>query len=306
MKIKNIHLIIVFIALLVIVFVLRVTSSKKNKGDMITSFFSFTLEDVREFNCYPAHDKEQKMSLKKEKESWKLILADQHIVSVNNEMLTNALGEFEKLKPLRLVSEDLKEFSRYKVDSSGMLLEIITKDNETHYIILGDLTFQNNAYINTYVRIPGEKQVYAAAAYMEGTFKSKPDQWRSREILSIPSGMWTKMEIIYKGNLVKSMVKEDDIWTDVKSRQEFTMADSLVGIIEKFPEMLLANDKFEDDFTNPDLIIHISGADQAESTLSIYQSDEGYFLGSSINQGNYFRVDKDVYEKLYMITEAKL
>ena len=299
MKLRNTQILVVFLILLIALLVGRYLKNERSKGNMITSFFSFDSEDVIAFRILPAFNEDQLLQIVKEDNKWHLVLPDGNICDINQEHFERAFSEFEKLRPSRLVTEDEKLFNQYMVDSTGTLLEIVTPDNKKHQIILGDLTFQNDVYVNTYVRLPGDNAVYAAAAYMEGTFKSLTDLWRSREIVSIPQGLWTEVEMTGMQGKKMLLIKEEEEWKTQGKHGFDIPLDEVLRQIDELKELPFAPNYLTPEFKNPEWRIRIKAVEAGEIFLSFYLLNEVIYLGSSINTGNYFIVDESRLQLLF-------
>ncbi|MEA3495818.1 MAG: DUF4340 domain-containing protein [Bacteroidota bacterium] len=298
MKFKTIHLLIIFAVLLAVVFVIKKTSVKKEEGSLRTEFFSINYDKISKFTIIPQFDKNKEFSIIKENDKWYVELGQNLKAETNTEFFDRSLKELKKLKPSRLASNEKEKWAEYGVDSLGTILEI-TDNQATHKIILGSLSFQNQQTVNAYVRMPDETKTYACESYMEGTFKSDKSQWRKRKVIEMPKTLWANIDFQSNKNLTFKLNKKENTWLLNNKTVDSIQITEFLTSLEK-----LNQQGFADNSTvillpkaNFSLVIQ-NNENTILTTLDFYKTKSSWIIASSINDGNYFAIDKETMYKL--------
>ncbi|MFC2114664.1 DUF4340 domain-containing protein [Bacteroidota bacterium] len=296
MKLSNKQLLLLFAALIIIVFGVRLISQKKAKGNLKSSFFELDSSLITRFNITPLSDDKMALIVFKENNKWFIQTTDDQKYEVSSDAINYALTEIMKMKPSRLATESKENWAKYEVDSSGTLLEINTGD-ETVEIIIGKMTFQNSYLVNTYVRLPEEEAVYASECYLERAFKSPLNQWRKKQVFLTPSGMWKQISFLKEGNSIELNMQENK-WFYNGVPIADTIQEKLINSLTKLNNLSFSQESIS---SQAALEIQIKEEGDELTMISIFPKGSGAVLTSSSNSGNWFNIDSVSFAQLNYI-----
>lgn len=302
MKLKNSHLIIIFIALLGVFFVVQKMNSKKKEGTLKTQFFNIDTKDVIGIKISPMLDDKNSFKIIKENGQWQVQLSNGQKVEADTTLVSQSLRLLKKIQPSRLANTKEEKWPEYGVDSIGTLVEI-DDGNKTYQFILGEFVFMNNQTANTYVRLPGEKETYACEAYLETTFKAAQNQWRKKDINIIPRSNWSSIHFdSYEKSVNLDQI--DGKWQCKGTTIDSLEAENIMQQLESFGRLTFSDVEAIDKFEKTAFTLGFQGKDNLTAlSLSFYNKDRYYIISSSINQSNYFTADSMTVNKFVRLME---
>jgi hypothetical protein len=302
MKIKTSHLIIILIILLGIIIIVKIIKERNSLGNLKTEFFMFDSGSITSFVIYPKMNKDLKYSIDYKNDRWGINNPALQHADVDPQLLDRAIKEFFKLKPSRFVTDSKKDWGKYGVDSSGTLLEIIMDNGLKYSIILGNLTFQNDQYINTYVRLPEEKDVYTAEAYFEGSFRGIVNDWRLKVVIPTQKQNWQSIVISQPKKADIVLYKKNDLWYTGNLPTDTLKLNTLFALTDKINNAGLIDFKVTKP-AMPNVTIIITDNSQGEVKLDIQENSNIWIMSSSINSGNYFFIENTLANDLIKLLD---
>lgn len=136
--------------------------------------------------------------LVKENDAWKVLLADQQKVDAVEGKVVSALQTLFQAKPSRMVSKSEKKQKDYQVDSAGVQVQVFEGEEKTLDIVLGRFGTKqlpsnnpqqqfnrNNIQFFSYVRLSGDKEIYACDNFMGASFPTNPADYRDNNLLTL-------------------------------------------------------------------------------------------------------------------------
>jgi hypothetical protein len=292
MKLKNSHLLIIFIALAVVIFFYY---KKKNSdtGTLKNSFFEIEesrLSDaINKITVRKNFSEELEYCLVKKDSLWFIENEDGSLAETDPELIPVAMREINKIKPSRLVSESKDSWAEYGVDSSGTLINFQT--NETEFqIILGQEGFQDQVRVNTYCRVPSEDETYAVEAYFLNSLKETKKAWRNKFLLDMEKAYWAKLTLKFNDTIISAEIS-DKKWFLDNSEMDSSQVIELLGSVEKFMKLPLTETA---KLQQPTITLTIENFDNSvNNQLSFYPTGQLYIITSTANQGNHFVAKKE-------------
>jgi len=176
MKLKNNHLILFLFFIIVLVAVLFYFNRKKEKGVFPDKVLSITAKEIVSLEITPSFDTDKKFRVYKKNNKW-FVSSGSRTLEADTTFVNSALAEIEKIRPDRLVTRDQSLWKEYGVDSSGTLLIIHLKNDKTLSVVIGNMTFQDDIYVSSYIRLTNQNEVFASECYLEGTIKKDIMGW---------------------------------------------------------------------------------------------------------------------------------
>lgn len=177
-KLSNGQLLTAFIALLVVVGIVKFWPSQEEKGTLNTQLVKpMDSGSVNRIVLLPEFDTADQVKLEKQAGEWKIQRNDEY-KAVDPKRMDRALEDlYKNLKASRLVSRDKADWKKYEVDSAGTLMRVYQEGKLHDEVILGKLNFQNRKQAFNYVRSKGDQSVYAVDAYLKSSLKGTPKDW---------------------------------------------------------------------------------------------------------------------------------
>ncbi len=177
-KISNAQLLTAFLALLVIVAILKFWPSQEKGGTLKTQMVKpMDSGKVNKLVLLPEFDTTNQVKLEKKEGDWEIKRGKQY-KAVDKKRMERALEDlFVNLKADKLVSREKSDWEQYEVDSTGTLMRIFEEGELHDEVVLGKLNFQNRNQAFHYVRNKNDSSVYAVDAYLKRSLKGKPEDW---------------------------------------------------------------------------------------------------------------------------------
>ncbi|NLJ07465.1 MAG: DUF4340 domain-containing protein [Sphingobacteriales bacterium] len=296
MKLKNSHLLLLLGLLILIVLVIYFAGKKSRQGDLPDKFISFSSEDIQQLEIIPAHQQSEAFKVVKINGRWYVLFKKSKMMA-DSSFIDRTFAEIDKLIPSRLISESNEDWKTYGVDSSGTLLILTSVKGEKAKIIIGNMTFQDNIYVNTYIRQPEDNRVFAAECYMEGTVRASMDSWREKKMtMPLYSLNFLEIQSDDPAGKVISIKKEGNIWKAGQKDADTSVVNSLIKKLAKINDLPLLKPGLAPG-TKAELTLTLDYVQRFKTTLYCYPDRQGFLIGSSVNQGNYVVADSLFYSE---------
>jgi|GEM_PF-140552 len=226
------------------------------------------------------------------------------------------IAELKRIKPERVAATSKDSWKKYEVNDSLSTRVLIKTSKKEEELLIGKFSYQQpknpqmqqyNPYggpqgkMTTYVRIEGEKPVYAVDGFLSMTFNRELKDFRDNMIVESNTGDWTR--ISFTGDSINyNLTKENDKW----------MLDGLMVDSTKMADYLskanyISSNEFIDNIkptVNPVSSVTIEGKNfTGPLKIDAYVSADTtykYLISSSQNKDNYFGdEDGKLYERIF-------
>lgn len=251
----------------------------------------------------PKSDKKD-LDLYKRPEGWMLALENDQWGTVDQETLNKSFYQLQyNFTPIRLAAEDSTLWQKYGVaPDSTVILKVYENQELTYELLIGDFSFQDESFVNTYVRKPDDERIFAVKAYFQGTLGSTEDDWRSNHVISVFFNDLDSM--FFDDGKDTYFVKSD------KDLQKWTIGENKVpeNMLQRFLREEMAEIKLHR-YANPELKvpdrkpnrqIKVYKREVEPITINMYRYDEvQWMVNSSENPGNYFLTTEERLDRLF-------
>ncbi len=308
MNIKS--LTIVFVVLLAIVVLLRISENKKGERSFRKDLVNFDVANVSGISIIPKADKEQ-VNLTRQAVGWKVGNTDKSY-NADETMVDNMLNDLLKLVPKRVAATSEDKWNDFEVTDS-LATRVIVKDgkNVLADIFIGKFSYQQpkNQYqrqgtMTSFVRLAGDEIIYAVDGFLSMTYNRDINSYRNKYLIKTQKENLNKLTFNYPDSSF-TMLKENDKWMisglladsasvdkylssiTVTSNQDF-VDDIDVGTLGQAQYSLLIEG---DNFTPVDVKVFHNLLDTVNNVL----------LTSNINKGTIFSGTKSgLIEKIFV------
>lgn len=226
-KISIKTLAIIFTVLLLIVAVVKINDSL-NKGNTLKDvLFTVNTADVTAIKIYPHSEKGREISLMKSSDKWMVKFNDKTFKG-DQKLIKSLIDQINGLKPLRLAAAKSDKWKKFEVTDSLATRVELEKDGKTLAgIYLGKFSYiqpkqqmkQQNPYMQqpqgtmiTYVRVPGEDNVYAVEGFLAMSFNRDGNSFRDKVITDVNKNELTKLTFTYPSDSSFVLSKKDSHW----------------------------------------------------------------------------------------------
>jgi hypothetical protein len=165
----------------------------------------------------PAKARNSEIQLVRKAQKWELKSGDRtgHLEQGG---AVAALRLLTALKPQRIVSKKKEKWIEFQVDdSTGTHVKVLANQNTEADVWIGRTGFSQGGVMNgtsfTYVRLNGEKEVYAVEGFLEAQFNRDFNGWRDKSFLRIKRDSIDRIVFHYPSDSSYTLEKRMGKWT---------------------------------------------------------------------------------------------
>jgi hypothetical protein len=302
-KLGNKTLLLILLAVLAVFGIFRYISSRKNENTFQTALIpkidSARLNGIvifsKKLDAGPKGVRGEKMRpyiFTRKGKTWYITQGD--VTSRAEARSSNYLiSQMEAISPDRLGSNDPKDWKQYNVnDSLGTRVVFLYDKDTVMDVVVGRFSYipQQKQAIS-YVRISGQKEVYAIDGFLSMNINNEFDNWRDKRMMPDEHTNWKKLTLTYPADSGFVLTKDsNEKWMFGNS----TMPDSLTTVkaIEDISNQnygVFIN-KFDTNGKQPLFTLRIEGNSFNPALIKVYLADTSnvYAITSTVNPGSYF------------------
>lgn len=215
MNLKN--LAIIFIVLVAVVIIIKVSESKKGERSFRKDLVNFDVADVSNISIIPKADKVQ-VNLSRKADSWK-VSVDEVSYNADETMIENMMNDLLKLVPKRVAATTKEKWNDFEVTDSLATRVIVKDGNKTLAdIFIGKFSYQQpkNQYqrqgtMTSFVRLANDKIVYAVDGFLSMTYNRDINSFRNKYLIKAKKSDLNKITFNYPDSSF-TMLKENNQW----------------------------------------------------------------------------------------------
>lgn len=238
-------------------------------------------------------------------QGWQVKINDKFFPADEKE-IARMLQQLIALKPERLAGSSEESWKKYEVTDSLASRVILKKGDKTQAdVLIGKFSYQQaTRKMTTYVRIFGEKQVFAVEGFLAMTFNRGSDSFRSTVLINGTPDQWTKLSFNYRSGKSFVLSKDNNKWllndmpadsakvAQYLNGMRYSKGTSFIDSIDAAVMM------------NPECKLTVEGNNISPFELSYYNISGVNVINSSANPQSFFNAET-LKDKLF-ITEDKL
>jgi hypothetical protein len=306
-RFDNKKLILILAALVVILLLTVLIKIPKQNATLRSDLVNADTSAVTKIVFIPRASVGQPFDFTRESSGW--ILHKEDITSVPKKGAVDGIfNELLSLKPQNLAAADESAWKEYELtDSLATQVKFLDKkDKVLADIMIGKFTYRqvNNPYAayggggnniegTSYVRLSGEKEIYAVNGFLSFSFSGNFDDWRDRTFVKCNRGDITKITFTLPADSSFVLEKRDSIW--YAGNQP---ADSLNTINYLSTLGMLEGQTFRDNFKpagDPVYRAVIEGNNMLNTMVRCYRDNatNEYILNSSMNPDVFYSSNRN-------------
>ena len=315
-KMKTKWLVGIFSILLVLSVIALISSNSKSTISRNRTFKSeltdFDTTKVTQIYIYPKMKKEA-IILSKSGEDWKVAVGDKKYNADPNS-IRGMISTLLNLRATRLAANDKSQWAQYEVtDSAASRVQLIEGKKTVVDLYLGKFSYQQPKNMNpynyqqqgkmtSYVRLAGDKEVYAVEGLIAMSFNRQAGDFRNRTIIRSNKESWNRLAFTGPDKTF-NLVKQGDKWII-----DGMMADSATVVKYLSSLAWLSNSNFVEESVmssdKPLYTLSIEGENlPSPIRVSAFPADttNKYAIGSSLNEGAFFSGSSNgLFEKIFV------
>jgi hypothetical protein len=317
-KFNNRMLLVVFLILAAIFLITRFTSLGKSDRTLVTDITEIDTSQVSSILLYPKAEKGTMLEFRRKGALWTVSREDL-TVAADARSVMSTLGELMNLKTDQLVARSRESWPEYAVDDSLGSRVIVKEGKKTALdLVVGRFQYQpppQNQYNpygqssgtgKTYIRLSGEKEVYATDGYLAMSINQDFNRWRDQRVTQLNRARVSKIIFDYPADSGFVAERNDAGWMVAG-----IMADSasMAGYLNRVSRKTLR--EYADGFQpagDPDFRVSFEGDNMSPQQVRAYkQEGDKVVLNSSINPDTWFRTGRSgVFSDLFPGSEKLL
>lgn len=318
-NIKTKWLVGIFAVLLLLSAVVIITNNSKSTVSRNRTFKSeltdFDTTKVTQIVISPKMKGEQ-ITLSKNGEDWKVIV-DGKKYNADPGTIEGMLNTLVTLRATRIAANSKGQWKEYEVtDSTASRVQLLAGKKILVDLYLGKFTYQQpknrNPYnyqqqgkMTSYVRVAGEKEVYAVDGLIAMSFNRQASDFRDRTLIRSEKENWKRLS--YSGpDRTFDLVKQGNNWTiggitaDSAAVDKYLTSVAWLRSTYFIEESFMTSDK-------PMYTLSIEGENLLSPIkVNAFPADttNGYVITSSLNEGAYFSGKlSSLFEKIFVNQE---
>lgn len=294
------RLILLFIILLIAVLLLQL---KDNERSFNPDLFSFNTDDVTSLEIKATSSGNEPYKLFKEADNW-LIRSNDRTFDADNDMIVNMLEELNGMKAIQQVANNKDRWGEYDVtDSTGVMVKVSGDKKELGSLYIGRFAYnQATRKPKTYVRLSGEKEVYAVEGYQSMTFARGLDGLRNKSVFIGNQNDLTQISFYYPEDSSFTLVKDSLGWRMDGEIADSTSMSNYLGTIAYLTGTQFRDDIQPDVLTSAPLKVVLEGRNMSSVEIKALPDDAGgVAVWSSENPITVFDgAGGDLFDKLFV------
>lgn len=292
-------ILLIILAVLVIAYLL-VRYAGSNDRTFKDKVLSFDSSAITEIIIDDPKNQQDPVDLIKTGDKWGVKVSGREYTADTN-VIKNMLRQLSDMPTKRFAGKGSDAWAKYEVaDTSGTLVTIKSSGKTMAEILVGKFSYnmpkdqqqmpnrQQRGEMTSYVRLKGEKDVYAVDGYLKMTFGSKIDSYRYKSLASVKPEDITRLTVTEPGNR-KVFENPGGNWL-----MNGMPADSASTVKFRNTVARLSGTKFTDQEAGPSGASHtllIEGNNFQPVEILAYpvaDTNVNYIVTSSTNPGSFF------------------
>jgi Domain of unknown function (DUF4340) len=303
-RFDNKRLVYIMAGLLLLLLLTLVVKIPKQAATLKSSLFSIDTSKVAKVILYPRGKNQKPVEFRRVKDSW-TVQQEKIVSAVERGAAQNMLTEAVNIKPQSLAGNNEAIWDEFNLsDTSAIRVKFMGKgDRVLADILIGKFTYKqvndpsmyggNNVRGTSYVRLKGEKEVYAVDGFLSLSFSGSFNDWRDKTfIVSNPNDI-TGFKFVYGADSSFTLAHDGSAWKiDGLAADSAKTADFLTNMA------FLRGSNIRDNYVpenNPDFQLIATADNLSAFTVKCWKSagKDEYFLNSSRNPDVYFKSSAD-------------
>lgn len=304
-RFNNKRLLYILAALVVILILTLYVRIPGKNATLKSSILELDTTEVNKIILYHRFNIENPIEFNRSGNKWTVQQGD--IISAPDKAaVQNIFNEVINLKPQSLAAISKTKWKEFELtDSLATRVKFINKSGKTLAdLLVGKFNYKqvnnpyggyggNNVQGTTFVRLYGEKEIYAVEGFLSFFFDGRFDHWRDKTFISLNKNDIVSVRFNYPADSSFILSKKESAWFAGDQMADSVMVAGFMNSLSK-----LDGQEISDNFKpllNPDYQMVIEGNNLLSITVKCYkeENNDDYIFNSSLNPDFYFSSKKD-------------
>ena len=302
-------LIILFILLLIVVAVIKITDFYKGDKTFRSDLIKLDSSAVTVINFFPKSTQFKQITLYRNGKNWSVRYGNK-TWSADPNIVESILSEFVNMKTDRIASTEQSKWKEFGVtQDEGVRVKVLENNKLDADFIIGKAVYSksSNPYIqgsmSTYIRLINDDKVYAVNGYLNILFNRNFNDFRNGAILKVRKDKITKLKFTYPGDSSFVLQRKDNKWFVNDIPADSVSVNNYLNSISHLSSNDFADDYNYAQFRGVFYTLAVEGSNLNNVFIKAYPASEPvkHVLTSSINNEGKFRGDRNnLFNKVFV------
>lgn len=288
-------IIILFVALLALVVISKISDHKKGNRTFKKSLTEYDANQINKIQIYKGLKNKDTIEFTKNENKWTLSY-DNKTFNGDNQIIGSMINELNNIHPSSVASTKKDRWKEYQVDdSSATRIKLFAGNELKGDIFAGKFSFSRNSG-KSYIRIAGDNTTYGVSGMQSSSVNRKPDSFKDKTIISSEKNNWEKISYTYPSDSSFTMVKKDNYWEINGVKTDSVKTAGFLSTLNYVRHYNFAKSK--PDKSTPDFELKIEGEKMSPIVVKGYNQNDKLIVTSNENEGVFFE-GNDLKKKLF-------
>lgn len=318
-KVNTKQLLTVFLVLLAAVLITVVGGNPKKTRSFLSELTDIDTSAVTALTIYSVGN-EDPVVLEKKDNNW-VVVAGETAHNADNRQAEQMLTTLADLTSTRLAAKEKDRWESYEVtDSLATRVQVMTGKKVAADLYIGKFSYsqppqqamspygrQQQGTMTSYVRLSGEKEVYAVEGFLRMMFNRSAAEFRDRSVLQAARNQISRISIQMPEEQFTLNKSEDNWMVDGLMADSAAMAGYLSGITRLTSSAFLEDDALTTGTPTHTLQVEDANGSRLAEVNAWFRDSTDIALTSSVNPGTIFDgAANDLFDKVIQPKSAFL
>jgi len=299
-KVNTKQLSAVFLVLLAAVLITAVGGNSKKTRSFLSELTEIDTSVVTALTIYPAGGADP-VDLEKQDKNW--VVADgESIHNADNGQAEEMLNTLAELTSTRLAAKDRDRWESYEVtDSLGTRVVVMAGKKVTADLYIGRFSYSQppqqamspyggrpQGTMTSYVRLAGEKEVYAVEGFLQMMFNRGAGEFRDRKVLQVSRNDIARIAMQLPGEQFSLSKSENNWMLEGLMADSAAMAGYLSGITRLTSSAFMENEALASGTPTHTVLLEDANGARLAQVNAWFRDSSSIALTSSVNPGTIF------------------
>ncbi len=303
-KFDNRKLLIILSGLLVVLLLTVIIKMPRERSTLKSTLVELDTASVGEIVITPKSKSSESFRFSRDKTRWNIIMGE-IVAKPTRGAVKNIMSEILSIKPKSLAAVGESRWKEYELTDSLATKVTIrnSKGKELAGLFIGKFSYRqagnpyggyggNNIEGTTYVRLDGEKEIYAVDGFLAFTFSGGFNDWRDKTFVRFNRDDITKITFTLPADSSFILMKRDSLWFAANQKTDSTKTANYLSSVS-----LVDGQEFADAYKPsafPFCQMVIEGNNLLNITVKCFKGEgENLILNSSLNPDVYYISSRD-------------
>ncbi|MDF1573453.1 MAG: DUF4340 domain-containing protein [Bacteroidales bacterium] len=310
-KIKTNQLLAVFLVLLVAVLITAVGGNKKKTRSFLSELTDIDTSAVTALTIYSAGN-EDPVVLERQGNNW-VVVEGATTHNADNSQAEEMLNTLADLTSTRLAATEKDRWENYEVtDSLATRVEVKAGKKVAAELYIGKFSYsqppqqamspyggRQQGTMTSYVRLAGEKEIYAVEGFLRMMFNRSAGEFRDRTVLQVPRKEVSRIALQLPGEQFSLSRSENKWMVDGLMADSAAVAGYLSGLARLTSSAFLEDASLVSGTPTHTLLLEDANGARLGEVNAWFRDSTDIAITSSVNPGTIFDgTQNDLFEKV--------